>query len=137
MCYAATGVTARHTAACVTASCIATASAVGITATVTAISITTAIAVAAAIAITTPAAAPTPTVPRTCADEDAAREPAGSIVAIRRASVRVIRVVAPIACRGAVIAVITRGNNGRTHSDANCNLGMSCCRERHSQKHCQ
>jgi hypothetical protein len=67
--------------------------------------------------------------PRTCADEYAAHEPIRSIVAVRRAGIGSIVVVAVGAnrCR----AVIPR-----TDSDAHCNLGVRLC-DRENRKYCQ
>jgi hypothetical protein len=102
---AAAGISMRHAAACIAASyattrvtarhttCVA-ASAVGVTAAVSTISIAATVSVAAAIAVSAPTAAPAPVVPGACADEDAARKPARSVVAIGRAGIGIIRVVA-------------------------------------------
>jgi hypothetical protein len=77
---------------------------------------------------------PAPAVPRSDANERAAVEPLRTVIAIRRAGVGVIIVVAPITDRGAV------GIRGVSDCGANANtlIHLSVCRyrERQSQKHC-
>jgi hypothetical protein len=76
------------------ATIVANATAVSYAVTAT-ISVTTAIAVAATIAVAITATTPITVVPGTGSDEDAAYEPARTVVAVGRASVRVVVVVAP------------------------------------------
>jgi hypothetical protein len=102
--YAAAGITAR-------AARIATSP----------VAVSAAIAVAATIAVAI-SAAPAPVVPGSDADEQAASEPARSVIAIRCASVGVIRVIAPRAIRRAVIA--GSGNQCRSNSNSYRDLGI-------------
>ena len=76
---------------------------------------------------------PAPAVPRADADEEAAAEPLRSVIAIRGAGVGVIRVVAPIANRGAVN--VGGGNDRGTDAHSHRYLGICRGRERQSQKH--
>jgi hypothetical protein len=128
---------ARTGAAYVTASTCVAARISTASIAVCAVAVTAAIAisVAATITVAVAAAAIAPVIPGARTDKDAAREPARPVIAIRRAGIRIIRIVAPIAGRRTVS--IGRGNHSRTHSNTDRNLGMSCSRERHSQKHCQ
>jgi len=114
-----TGVSASHTA------CI-TARSAGIS---PAAYIATAIAVPAAISVAAVAVTPAPAVPRSDANERAAVEPLRTVIAIRRAGVGVIIVVAPITDRGAV------GIRGVSDCGANANtlIHLSVCRYRERQ----
>jgi hypothetical protein len=73
--------------------------------------IAAAVAVVAAIAVV---------IPRPGADKDTAGEPRGTVIAIRRASVRIIPVVAVSANRRIPVSAVSRSAN----SDANRDLGM-------------
>lgn len=88
-------------------------------------SISAAIPVGASIAVAAPTV-PAPTVPRADADEEAAYEPVRSVITVRRASVGVVRVVAPVADRG---TINVRGvTDRRADSDADSDLGICRCR---------
>jgi hypothetical protein len=76
---------------------------------------------------------PSPAVPRAYADEEAAAEPLRPVIAIGSAGVGVIRVVAPIANRGAVN--VGGGNDRGTDAHSHSYLGICRGRERQSQKH--
>jgi hypothetical protein len=100
------------------------------------ISVSAPVPIATAIAVAPAAIAAAPAVPRSDADEGAAHEPARPIIAVRRASVRIIRVVAPLTGRGTIFGVSVSGigNHRGSDSHSHCNLGLCCRRERHSQK---
>src|SRR5580692_9305394 len=68
----------------------------------------------------TPARPVVAVIPRPCANEDAAHEPSRPIVAIRRARVRIIGVIAVGACR-------CRTHVARAHANAHCDLGLRVC----------
>jgi hypothetical protein len=74
-------------------------------------------------------------VPGSDADEQAAVEPVRAVIAVRRASIGVIRVIAPLAIRGTVIGGIGKG---RTYADPYRDLGIRRdSGERKNNKHCQ
>jgi hypothetical protein len=99
------------------------------------ISVAAAISIAAVTAAVSVAAA-TPAIPGADADEQAAREPARTVIAVGRARVRVIGVVAPRAIRWAVIS--RRFNDSRTDSHTDPDLGVRSRNgsERKNNKHC-
>ena len=127
--YAATGIGSATTV--IAMSTVIAVTTVGIS---TAITVTASIAPAAAIAITAPAVMPAPTVPRSGADKHAAREPARTVISIGRASIWVIRVIAPIADRRAVIISIGIGHNRRPNSYSNRDLSICFSGEGQSDK---
>jgi hypothetical protein len=138
--YVTTGVTTANMASGISATCVSTGCA-AIGANSTAISsasaVSTAIAVAATITVAAIApAATTPAVPRPGTDEEPAGEPARPVIAIGRAGVWGIRIIAPIANRGTI--GIGRVDDRRT--DANSNPNLSVCRrsesQRQRQEHC-
>ena len=103
-----------------------------------AIAITTAsitVAADAAIAITptpspAPAAAPIAAVPWPGADKQAASEPVGSVVAIRRAGIRIVRVVTVITDWRRRRVIIPIAAVTAAYANANCNLGISALDKR-------
>lgn len=100
--------------------------------------VSAAVVIPAAVVVAAVVVSPSPAVPGTRANEDAAREPSRAVVAIGRAVIWVIGVIAPLTDRGTVC--IRSGHNCRsyTHSDSHRNLGVrrSGCK-RQNQKHCQ
>jgi hypothetical protein len=86
------------------------------------------ISVAAAIAPTaaTPITATTPVavIPRAGADKDAADEPARTVVAVRCASIRVVRVIAPAAHRSWTVAISIVISVTRTNPNAHPDLSV-------------
>ena len=90
--------------------------------------------VAASISVATAKSATAveaPAIPGTCADEETAREPARPVVAVGRASVGVISVIAPVTNRGTIDigGVADRGAD----SDSHRNLGTCRCRQGQGQ----
>ena len=80
--------------------------------------------------------AATPTPPGAYAEEDAAGEPAGAVIAIGRTGIRVVRVIAPFAGRGTIFH--WSGNHCGANSNPDSHLSTCCrCRERQSQEHCK
>jgi hypothetical protein len=80
----------------------------------------------------------TPVIPGADADEEAAAKPAGTVIAIRRAGIRVIVVIAPLAIWRAVIAVISGSNHRGADAHSNTDLGARRDRsERKNYKQCQ
>jgi hypothetical protein len=138
VCYAATCVAMRHTAAG-----ISTAYATRVAATTVAIptaavtAATISVSTAIAVSVTAPAMTPAPSIPRADAKKDAAVKPVRTVIAVGGAGIRVIRVVAPLAIRGTVIAVISgihhRWADAHTYPD----LGIRHDGERQNHKHCQ
>lgn len=121
---AAAAISTSYAATRISASCAAGITAISTRRIASArISISAAISVAAAEPIAG-MSVEAPTVPRANADEEAAGEPVRTVIAIRRASVWIIRVVAPLAVRRAIIA--RRIHNGRTNTHANRDLGIRC-----------
>jgi hypothetical protein len=110
----------------------------GVSAAIAIAAVAAAITVAAPIspATVTPTAAPAPVVPGSGANEEAAGEPARTVIAVGSARIRVIRIVAPIASRGTI--GIGRVHHRRT--DANTDCDLSICRrgenQRQSQEYC-
>jgi hypothetical protein len=99
-----------------------------------AITVSAAIPVAAAIAVS--AMTPAPVIPGADADKDAAVEPVRTVIAIRCASVGVIRIIAPRAIRRAVIA----GSRHHRRSNSNPYRDLGIRRdsgERKNYKRCQ
>jgi hypothetical protein len=130
--YATSGITTRATGIATCAASIAMSPvAVSTAAPATAAPATT------APATTAPAISAAPAVPRADADKDAAVKPVGTVIAVRGAGIRVIRVVAPLAIRWAVIAVISGIHNRGADAYSNCDLGIRHDGERQNCKHCQ
>jgi hypothetical protein len=78
------------------------------------------VSVAAAIAVAAvEAAAIVAVIPGACADKDAAEEPVGSVEAVRRASIRIVRVVTVFACGSGHRVVIPIA-----HPDTHCHLSV-------------
>jgi hypothetical protein len=124
----------RYAAACVpTSSAGITACSACIATSAVAISAATIAVATATVAVS--ATAPAPSVPGSGTDKEAAREPTRSVIAVRRASVGVVRVIAPFAIRGAVIGGITYCG---TDADSHRYLGI-CWNsgERQNYKYCQ
>jgi hypothetical protein len=71
---------------------------------------------------------PTPTVPGPDAEEDAAAKPRRPVVAVRRASIRIVRVVSPLTSRGTIDD--RSGNDRGADSNPDHNPCMSS-RQRH------
>ena len=124
-------ITARITAAVSTASISDTATSPTVAAI---ISMATPISMPVIVGVIVRRMTPVPPVPRPGADEEAADEPARSVVAIGRTTIWIVRIVAPRAVRRTVIH--RSRNNRRTDTDTHCNLGIrsNCKRQRH--KHC-
>jgi len=83
-----------------------------------------------------PTAIPAAVIPGPRADKYAAVEPIRSIVAVRSASVRIIRVISPITHWSSV----DHGSGNHHGSDAYIFLnilGLHCCRKRQSQQRCK
>jgi len=131
-CSAAVG---RPTVKAVTTPSVAYATAVSGTATVSVTTtiaytaVSTAIAIATAISV---APTPVPVVPRPGADEEAADEPARSVITIGSAGVGIVVVVAPLAGRRWITVVPVPVPVANTHPDTNAHL--SICRS--SKKRC-
>jgi hypothetical protein len=126
--YSSAATIAASHSACISASgCCSVAAAIpaGISATVP---VPAAISVSATKAESTATPAMAPSVPRTGADEHAAVEPVGSVVPIRRATVRVVRVIAPLANRGTVS--VRRLNNCGAHANPHRHLSVCSNRKR-------
>lgn len=133
-----TGISAPSAVAavCLT-SAVSAASAVAIS---TAIAVSAAIAVAATTptattAVATPTMSPTPAVPGTYANEHTAVKPLRSVIAVRRAAIGVIGVVAPFTHRGTVIHWRCYNFRPDTNSNANINLGIRLHGERQGEQH--
>jgi hypothetical protein len=83
---------------------------------------------------------PAPVIPGAGADKHATQKPLRPVIPIRRASIRIIRVVAPRAYRGGIIVVITAGiivragagaiDNRRPDANANADLRLGRYRKR-------
>jgi hypothetical protein len=132
-CVAATGIAARTVVKAVAGSGVPNSTAIAVvisrvaivsTATV----VSTAAIIAAATVVST--ASPVAVIPRAGTDEDATDEPARSIVAIRRASVGIVVVVAPGADRSRVSIPIIPVSSV-TDTDTHTYLGVS--RSRHQR----
>jgi hypothetical protein len=155
---AACGTAAEATAAAISTSCAAAGVAASRTARIAAcaasVSVVIPVGVAVCIAATVPTAIPVPSavavaatepvaisaapvIPRANADEEATVKPAGTVVAIRRASIRIIGVIAPLAIRRAVVS--RRRNHFGTDAHSNRYLGIrrGDNREWNNNKHCQ
>jgi hypothetical protein len=121
----------------VTATVSVMAATIAISAAITvmaAIAVSTAVSVTAAITVSAPSMPPAPAIPGTRTDKEAAGKPGGTVISIGSASIRVIRVIAPITYRRTIIN--RRRHDFRTDSNPYCDLGVSrdCC-ERQSQDH--
>ena len=112
------------TAACISATRVGAVSAISATiAVAAAIAVTAAVPISAAPAVSTP-----PAVPRSGADKDAAHKPVRTVIAIGRASVRVVGVIAPGAFGWAVVTVVVTvirsGHNRRANTDSYRDLAI-------------
>ena len=87
------------------------------------------VATVAVAAMTIPAVV----IPGSGADEHAAIKPARAVIPVGGAAIGGVRVVAPLAVRGAVIH--GRTHNRRADTNSNRHLGIGRCRKRQSQKH--
>jgi hypothetical protein len=75
----------------------------------------------------------TPVIPWAYTDEQTAVEPLRAVIAVRRAGIGVVRVIAPLASRRTVVH--GRGNDFGSNANPDSLLSICCrCRERQSQK---
>src|SRR5277367_5270741 len=86
----------------------------------------------------TPAPAPRASIPTrvpwASADEEAAKEPVGAVIAVRRTGIRIVRVVAPGADRWSGNIDRCRIINHWTDTDTHGNLRMSKCRRHYENR---
>jgi len=87
--------------------------------------------VAAAISAPVAGVSPAPTVPGASADKYAAYEPVRSVIAVRSASVRIIRIIAPRADRGTVGIRSSHNRRPDTNTDTYGDLCVGRRCERH------
>jgi hypothetical protein len=99
-------------------------------------SVESAASVKSAPAITPATTVPAAVIPWPGTDKDATKEPARPVIAIWRASIGIIGVIAPLADWGTVN--LGSGNDRGADSNIHPDILSPCrYRERHSQQHCQ
>jgi hypothetical protein len=80
---------------------------------------------------------PTPAIPGTCTDKDAADKPVRTIIAVRRASIRIIGVITPGANRRSIIQRHRSLHNSWPNPNTYSDLRLSNNRKRQCENECE